>query len=186
MYDQKADNHRHPGKMQHARGLKAAEQRDQAGELYGLPDGYPGNHLRDAGENDDDVEQFLNRVVDGDVVVRDLEVQRVDNGLHHFGRTDRQQLFAEASAGEAIDQVDQPVDDKEPHACEVPVEAPGCPIAKPPEGTEIEPTNDYVIIVDAPTRRDHHQHDHGVDPVHDPEGPRVQATPHTHRRCLDG
>src|SRR5580658_1597230 len=180
MHDQKTDNHRHPGRMQYARGLKAAEQRDQAGELYGLPDGDPGNYLGDAGENDDDVEQLLHGVVDGDVLVRDLEVQCVDDGLHHLGRTDRQQLFAEASAGEAIDQVDQPVDDEEPHACEVPVEAPGCPIAKTPEGTEIEPTDDYVIIVDAPTRCDHDQHDHGVDPVHDPERPRVQARLRTH------
>src|ERR1700741_320331 len=145
MHDQKTDNHHHPGKMQHARGLKAAEQRDQAGELYGLPDGEPGNHLGDAGENDDDVQQLLDCVVDGDVLVRDLEVQRVDDRLHHFGRTDRQQLLAEASAGEAIDQVDQPVDDKKPHACEVPVEAPSCPIAKSPEGTEMESTDDYVI-----------------------------------------
>src|SRR6516164_4214909 len=143
MYDQKADNHRHPGKMQHTRGLKAAEQRDQAGKLYGLPDGDPGNHLRDASENDDDVEELLHRVVDGDVLVRDLEVERVDDGLHHLGRTDRQQLLAEASASEAIDQIYEPVDDKKPHACEVPVEAPGCPIAKSPEGTEMEPTDDY-------------------------------------------
>src|SRR5271168_4018058 len=79
--------------------------------------------------------------------------------VHHLGRTDRQQLLAEASAGEAIGQVDQPVDDEEPHACEVPVEAPGCPIAKSPEGTEMEPTDDYVIIVDTPTRRNHDHHD---------------------------
>src|SRR6266850_4286889 len=181
MHDQKTDNHRHPGKMQHARGLKAAEQRDQAGELYGLPDGYPGNHLGDAGENDDDVEQLLHRVVDGDVLVRDFEVQRVDDGLHHLGRTYRQQLLAEASASEAIDQVDQPVDYEKPHACEVPVEAPGCPIAKSPERTDMEPTDDYVIVVDAPTRRNHDQHDHGVDPVHDPDRPWVQATRRRHR-----
>src|SRR6516164_10545630 len=152
MHDQKTDNHRHSCKMQHACGLKATEQRNQAEELYWLPDGDAGNHLADAGENDDDVEQLLHRVVDGDVLVRDLEMQRVDNGLHHLGRTDRQQLFTEASADEAIGQVDEPVDDEKPHACEVPVEAPGCPIAKAPEGTEMEPPDDYVIIVDAPTR----------------------------------
>src|SRR6267378_146719 len=61
-----------------ARGLKAAKQRDQPGELYRLPDSHSGNHLGDAGKNDDDVEQLLHRVVDRDVLVRDLEVQRVD------------------------------------------------------------------------------------------------------------
>ena len=46
---------------------------------------------------DDDVEKLLHRIVDGDVLVRDLEVKCIDDGLHDLGRTDRQQLLAESS-----------------------------------------------------------------------------------------
>jgi hypothetical protein len=56
MHDQETDDHRHSGEMQHPRGLEAAEQRNQAGELDRLPDGEAGDDLGDAGEDDDDVE----------------------------------------------------------------------------------------------------------------------------------
>ena len=150
MHDQEADDHRHPGEMQHPRGLEATEQRDQAGELDRLPDGEAGDDLGDAGEDDDDVKQLLHRVVDGDVLVRDLEVQRIDDGLHDLGRPDRQQLLAQSSSREAVDQVDQPVDGEEPHAGEMPVEAPGRPVAEPPELAEMEAADDHVVVVDAP------------------------------------
>ena len=177
MNDQETDDHRHSSEMQHPRGLEAAKQRNQAGELDRLPDGEAGDDLGDAGEDDDDVEQLLHRIVDGDVLVRDLEMQRVDDGLHHLGWPDRQQLLAQAPGREAVDQIDQPVESEEPHAGEMPVEAPGRPVTEPPERAEMEAADDHVVVVDAPTRRDHDQHDHGVDPVHDPDGQGCKRRP---------
>jgi hypothetical protein len=38
-----------------------------------------------------------------------------------------------------------------------------------PKLTEMEATNDHVVIVYPPAGRDHDHHDGGVDPVHDPD-----------------
>ena len=75
--------------------LEATKERNQAGELHGPPNSEPGDHLRNACGNGDDVAQFLDGVADSDVLARDLEVQGVNDGLYNFGRTYQQLGSAE-------------------------------------------------------------------------------------------
>ena len=58
----------------------------------GLPDREPGDDLSDAREDDNNIKQLLNSVINGQIFMRDLEVQGVNNGLH-----DRPDGSAEAS-----------------------------------------------------------------------------------------
>ena len=87
--DKKADDHCHAREMQNACCLEPSQQGDQTGELDRLPDREPGDHLGDARKDDDDVKQLLDRVINGDVFVRDLEVERFNDGLYDLGGTDR-------------------------------------------------------------------------------------------------
>ena len=66
-----------PSEVEHARGLEAAQQRYQAGELHRLPDRQPGHDLGDTGQDHDDVKQLLDGIVRRDVFMRDFEVERI-------------------------------------------------------------------------------------------------------------
>ena len=108
-------------------------------------------------------------------------MQRGEDRVHQLGQPDRQQPLAQAPAREAVGQIGQPVENEEPHACEMPVEAPGRPVAEPDELAEMETADDHVIVVDTPTRSDHDQHHHGVDPMHDPDGQWMETAPSRRR-----
>ena len=71
-----------------ARRLESAKQKDQTGDLDGLPDRDPRDHLSDTRKDDNDVEQLLDCIINGDVFVRDLEVLCINDCLHDLGRTD--------------------------------------------------------------------------------------------------
>ena len=70
----------HAQEMDEPRGLEAAEQRQQFGELDRLPDRQAGEHDQDADAEDADVEQLLHRVVLGRIVVREPQAHRVVDG----------------------------------------------------------------------------------------------------------
>ena len=154
---------------------KPPRKRDQPGELDRLPDRQPGHDLRDAGQDDDDVEDLLHRVVDGQVFVGDLEADRLAHGLDDLGHADRQQPLPEAAGDEAVDQVSEAVDREHPHGGEVPEQALGGPAAEPDRVREVQEAEDDAVVVDAPAGADHDQHGDGVRPVHDPHRQRMQA-----------
>jgi hypothetical protein len=51
MNDEETDDHRHAHKMENPCRLESAQQRDQTGELDGLPDRDSSDHLSDTGED---------------------------------------------------------------------------------------------------------------------------------------
>jgi len=103
-----------------ARALEAAEQRGEPRELHRLPDRQTSDHLHDPRQDHHDVEQLLHRVVDGDVLVRDVQVQGLAHRLDDLAHADRQQALAEAAGGDAIDQVSNSVQCQQPHGGEMP------------------------------------------------------------------
>ena len=74
--------------------------------------------------------EFLHRVVDRQIVVRELAAQSGEEVVHDFTRTDRKQLAAEAAGRDAEADIDSAVDHQEPHGGEMPQQRAGQPIAE--------------------------------------------------------
>ena len=73
MHDEEQHDRSHAEKMHEPCGLEIVEQRRQLGELHRLPDRETGQNDDDADQNDADIEQLLDSVVAGEVIV--LETQ---------------------------------------------------------------------------------------------------------------
>src|SRR5271163_1580337 len=150
MHKKKSDDHSHAQEMHQPCTLKAAERADEEVKLYGLPDCQAGNDLRDAGDDDDDVKQFLHGVVNGKIVVCDLEMQRFTHGLLQLRKSYRKQPLAKPARDRAVEKVGKSVDREEPHAREMPQQALCRPAAEPHGLGEMQPADDHIVIVDAP------------------------------------
>ena len=79
MHEQKADNGDHAEEVHEPRALEIVEQIGQLRELHRLPDRQTREHLDDDDHDDADVEQPLDGVVAGEIIVGELERQRRAN-----------------------------------------------------------------------------------------------------------
>src|SRR5271169_4961549 len=102
------------------RPVVTAEQRSEIFELHRLPDRSTGQRDDDAGQNDAEIKQPLHGVVDGKIVVRELAAQSRREIVEHIARADREQLAAEAPSEDAERDIDDEVNDEEPHGGEMP------------------------------------------------------------------
>src|ERR1041384_5545406 len=158
MHDQEPDNRRHAEEMDKPRDLKVVKQKRQLRELDRLPDRQARHHDHNALQNDADIEDLLDRVVVREVIVIETKSQRVADSCDDLGWFDRKKLFAKASSYKSIDQIDQTVDCKNPHAEEMPLQAVLRPLAKRDCLGEMQPAEDHFVVVDLPSTRDHDQH----------------------------
>src|SRR4051812_36040514 len=109
--------------MHQPSALEAAEQGGQFLELDGFPDGQPADDLRHPSQEHDDIKKLLDRVVDSQVTVIDLEVQGFPHGFDQVVKSNRQQAFAQSAGDESVYEVAQTVQDQEPHPGEMPKQA---------------------------------------------------------------
>ena len=165
--DEEQHDRRHAEEMNEARGLEAAEQRGQFGELHRLPDHQAGKHLNDADQDDADIEHALHGVVAGEIVVLQVKSQRIADIGDQRARIDRQQHAPETSGRQSIADVEQAVDRENPHAEEMPLQralrlaADGHPIGK------MQPPEQHLVFIDLPPAADHDEHGERVGPMHD-------------------
>src|SRR5688572_25376048 len=95
MNHEEADDQRHADEMHDARALETTEQYGKLGELHRLPHRKSRQHLYDDDDDDSGIEQLLHGVVARDVVMRELEAQRIAHIRDQLAWPDRQQLAAE-------------------------------------------------------------------------------------------
>ena len=68
-------------------------------------------------------ENLLHGVVVGQVVVAELETQRVADGRQDLRYRDRKQLAPKAAGRDAVGEIGEPVEHENPHAEEVPLQS---------------------------------------------------------------
>ena len=112
--------------------------------------------------------------------MRSSRLSRPDDGgleiAHDLARPDWQQLAPEVAGDERQDHVDEPVGDQQPHGGEVPEQRAGQPAAERDAGGKCE-AEQRRGIVDLPSRPNHDQDGHRVDPVRDAHVERMDERP---------
>src|ERR1700680_5149329 len=166
MHDQERDDRRHADKVDVTRDVIAAEQRGQILQLHRLPDRKHRQHDH-AG-----IEQLLHVIVSAEVVMRELEGQRRLHIRDHAVRGDRQQFLAEAAGGNTQREIDQALDHQEPHRREMPEQRAAEPATQRDRVRKAE-TEQRRSVVDLPSRHDHQDHRHRIDPVHNADPRRL-------------
>jgi hypothetical protein len=109
--------------------------------------------------------------------VAQAKVQRVGQRGENFARRYRKQLLPEASGDDAVSQIGEAVDDENPHAEEVPLQAVLRPFADHDGIGKAQKAEQNVVVVDLPTAADHDEDGNRIDPVHDAERQWMHACP---------
>ena len=104
--------------------------------------------------------------------MRQLAGQRRPGVRDHARRRDRQQLLAEAAGGKAQREIDEAVDHQQPHRREMPEQRAAEPVAERDALGKLE-SEQRRGVVDLPSRHDHQDHRHRIDPVHGPDPGRL-------------
>ena len=162
---EESDDRAHGEEMHVAGKIVAAEQRGQFLELHRLPDRQARQHDQDAAQDHAGVKHLLHGVVVREIVMRELEGERGLGVAEHLGRSDRQQLAAEAAGGEAERHIDDAVDHQHPHGGEMPEQRAAQPLAERDVLGKFEAAEQRRGVVDLPAGADHHQDRQRIDPV---------------------
>src|SRR5262245_31368352 len=103
-------------------GLKIVKQSGQLGKLHRLPDRKAGENHDEPDQNDADVEQLLDGIVAGEIVVLQTQSQRVLDGSDQLAPGNGKELRPEAASDEPIAEVSQSVEAQNPHAEKMPLQ----------------------------------------------------------------
>ena len=106
--------------------------------------------------------------------MRQMEMQRVLDGLHELTPIDRQQHAAETPGHKPIGEIGEAVEDENPHAEEVPLQPVLRPFADGEVFGEMQPTEDDLVVVNLPAAADHDENGDRVGPVHDAQRQRMK------------
>ena len=181
MHDQEQHDRRHGEEMHVARQLVAAEQRRQPPQLHRLPHRKPRQHHHDPGDDDADIGDLLHRIVDREIVVRELAAKRQRGVGSDLARPHRQKLAPKTPGCKSERKIDEAVDGQHPHRREVPEQPAGKPAADGDALREFKPEQ-RRRVVDLPAGADHHQHGGGIDPMRDAQPERMNGGAHRRRR----
>ncbi|KOT10965.1 hypothetical protein DM77_2837 [Burkholderia mallei] len=165
MHDEERDEKRHRPEVHDARAVVAAEPLAQQRELHRFPDHEPGQHeQREIGDRRD-VRGALERVVHGQIVVRQPPAQRVAQVARNARRAQRQELARETPGGDAHRQIEHAVEKQQPHRREVPLQRAAEPAAERRAARKHEARVDRRSVVDPPARQRHRHRGERVEPV---------------------
>src|SRR6516164_2758973 len=104
-----------------------------------------------------------------------VQAQRVADGCDNLAQRYGKQLLPEPSAGDAVSQIDQAVNDENPHSEEMPLQAVLRPSADHQEIGEAQPAEQNIVVVDPPAAPDHDENRNRVNPMHDAHAERVKT-----------
>ena len=175
MDQQKGHDSGHAQEMHQPGGLEAAEQNREFRELHRLPQRQTRDHDEDPDQHDTDIKNFLNRVVVRQIIMAQTKSQRVADGRENLAHRYGEQLLSKTSGCDAIGQITKPIDDKDPHSREMPLQS----ILRPPTDHDavrkVQPAEDHIIVVKFSSAADHDENGDRIDPMHNTRGQRVKA-----------
>src|ERR1700751_1482174 len=101
--------------------------------------------------------------------------QRLADGDENLARRNRKKLLPKAAADDAVTEVGDAVEHKDPHAEEMPLQSVLRPFADHDGIGKTQKAEQNVVVVDLPAAADHDEDRQRIDPVHDAHWQRMQA-----------
>src|SRR5580658_2334866 len=167
MHDDEAHNCRHAQEVNNSNGLEIIKQARELGELHRLPEAQAGNHDENADEDYAEIKNFLDRVVNRQIVMAETEVQRIVDRGEKLAERYGKQLFSESPGDDAVSQVGNAVEHENPHSKEMPLQAVLRPYANHDGVGKMQPAENYIVVIDLPAAADHDENGDRIDPMHD-------------------
>ena len=109
------------------------------------------------------------------IVVAELEAERVADGREYLAYRDRKQLSPKAAGCDPESEISEAVEHEYPHAEEMPLQAVLRPFSDYEAVGKMQEAEDDVVVIDLPAAADHDENSDGIGPMHDPERQWVQA-----------
>src|SRR6516165_889515 len=110
-----------------------------------------------------------------EIVVAQTKPQRLADCYENLARRNWKQFLPKAAADDAVTEVRNSIEYKDPHAEEMPLQPVLRPFADHDGIGKPQKAEQNVVVVNLPAAADHDENGGGVDPMHDPQGQRMQA-----------